>query len=103
MCHMTAETLSELHDMADRLQMKRDWFQEPPKASHPHYDIPEARRAKAIALGAIEVDDRTGLHFAARLGLEWAELQQDECRILKYTRTVQRTDRYRQAFIGRIE
>jgi len=101
MCHMTADTLSELHAMADALDMKREWFQAPPKASHPHYDIPEARRAKAVALGAVEVDNRTGLHFAARLGLEWATVEQDDIRIIKYTRTVQRTERYRQAFMER--
>lgn len=94
MCHMTADTLSELHGMADALEMKREWFQAPPKASHPHYDIPEHRRAQAIFLGAVEVDVRTGLHFAARLGLEWAQQRQDEIRMAKYQKTLLRTERH---------
>lgn len=90
MCHMTADSLGELHDMAGRLAMKRAWFQCPPKASFPHYDIPEPRRDMAIKYGAIEVDDRTCLYFAARLGLEWASLQGEDKLILRYNRTVQR-------------
>ena len=94
MCHMTADTLDELHDMADRIGMERRWFQVPPKASHPHYDIPESKRAKALALGAHEVCQRTGLHYAARLGVEWAEAEEDLPRQMKYERTLLRTQTY---------
>lgn len=58
MCHMIADTLPELHNMAHHLGMLLTWFQYPPKASFPHYDISKAYRARAIALGAIEVDRR---------------------------------------------
>ena len=91
MCHMTADSLCELHDMARRLAMKRDWFQAPPKASFPHYDIPERRREMAIIYGAIEVDNRTCLYFAARLGLEWASMEGEEKLLLRYSRTIRRT------------
>ncbi len=94
MCHMTADTLDELHRMADKIGMERRWFQAPPKASHPHYDIPESKRAKALALGAQEVCQRTALHYAARLGLEWAEAQSDTVRQIKYERTLIRTQSY---------
>lgn len=94
MCHMTADSLDELHEMADIIGMERRWFQAPPKASHPHYDIPEHKRAKALALGAREVCQRTGLHYAARLGLEWAEAESESWRIEKYRRTVMRTQIY---------
>lgn len=94
MCHMIADTLDELHQMADQIGMERRWFQAPPKASHPHYDIPESKRAKALALGAHEVCQRTGLHYAARLGLEWAEVESDAARTLKYKRTLARTQNY---------
>ena len=90
MCHMTADSLYELHDMADRLAMKRDWFQAPPKASFPHYDIPVPQRTIAIKYGAIEVDNRTCLYFAARLGLEWARAEGDELRIHRYSKTLER-------------
>jgi len=94
MCHMTADSLSELHDMADQIGMERKWFQAPPKASHPHYDIPEDRRARALALGAVEVSPRVVLHYAARLGLEWARINDDQFRQVKYTRTIRRTYQY---------
>lgn len=52
-CHLIADTVEELHEFADRLGMKRAWFQ--PRSS-PHYDLTVRRRAKAVALGAIELD-----------------------------------------------
>jgi len=94
MCHMIADSLEELHAMADRIGMERRWFQAPPKASHPHYDIPESKRARAIRFGAREVCQRAGLHYAARLGLEWAESQNDLTRCDKYRRTIARTQSY---------
>lgn len=54
MCHMLADTLTELHEMADKIGMKRKWFQD--KKSGPHYDIALATRAKAVALGAKEIE-----------------------------------------------
>lgn len=53
MCHMLADTLEELHAMADRIGMKREWFQ---PESTPHYDVSKTRRALAIQHGAIEAD-----------------------------------------------
>jgi len=94
MCHMTADSLDEIHHMAQRIGMERRWFQTPPKASHPHYDIPEDRRARALDLGAVEVCPRTGLYFAARLGLEWAQSANRLDLREKYLRTLQRTERY---------
>lgn len=94
MCHMIADSLDELHQMADQIGMERRWFQAPPKASHPHYDIPEEKRSQALALGAQEVSPRTGLHYAARLGLEWAEAERDDQWIEKYQRTITRTQAY---------
>lgn len=64
MCHMIADTPAELHAMADRLGLKRAWFQAPPKASFWHYDIAKSKRALAIAAGAIDCDRNT---FVAHL------------------------------------
>lgn len=55
-CHMFADTLEELHDMAKRIGMKRAWFQD--KETLPHYDLVKSRRDKAVALGAVEVSIR---------------------------------------------
>ncbi|GGX74959.1 hypothetical protein GCM10011309_26440 [Litorimonas cladophorae] len=94
MCHMIADSLDELHQMADLIGMERRWFQTPPKASHPHYDIPEDKRSHAISLGAVEVCSRTALHYAARLGLEWSDATGDRSRTRKFERTLIRTQRY---------
>lgn len=53
MCHMIADTLEELHAMADKIGMRRAWFQ---NEGTPHYDICQAKRAHAIHHGAIEAD-----------------------------------------------
>lgn len=55
MCHMMADSLEELHAMADKIGMKRAWFQ--PESS-PHYDVSKERRALAIQYGAIVADRR---------------------------------------------
>jgi hypothetical protein len=47
MCHMLADTPDELHAMADRIGVKRKWFQR--KASAPHYDICKSRGALAVS------------------------------------------------------
>lgn len=55
-CHMVADTLEELHAMADRIGLWRSWFQPFPKHSCPHYDLVPSKRAAAVAAGAIELD-----------------------------------------------
>jgi hypothetical protein len=52
MCHMIASTDKELHTMAGKLGLKRDYFHEG------HYNICKSKRAQAIKLGAIEVSSR---------------------------------------------
>ena len=50
-CHMATDgPLSELHQIAARLDLRRSWFQDKP--GHPHYDLTPAKRALAIRLGA---------------------------------------------------
>lgn len=51
-CHMTADTEDELHQFAAKLGLKREWFQCPPKASHPHYDLVPSKRKLALKMGA---------------------------------------------------
>lgn len=54
MCHMVADSLEELHAMADKIGVNRKWFQK--NASTPHYDICMSKREMAVNFGAVEVD-----------------------------------------------
>lgn len=58
MCHMVSPDIDELHRMADRIGMRRQWFQDPKRgmSSRPHYDVAKGRRALAVSLGAVEID-----------------------------------------------
>lgn len=53
MCHMVADSLEELHDMAGKLGLRREWFQQ--SGSLPHYDICLTKRKQAIKMGASEI------------------------------------------------
>jgi len=55
MCHMVADTIGELLDMADKIGLHRRHFQ---PWSRPHFDLSQAYRAKALSHGAIEVNRR---------------------------------------------
>lgn len=48
-CHMYADTIDELHAMAEKIGLKLKWFQDDPRL--PHYDLHPARRRKALQLG----------------------------------------------------
>jgi hypothetical protein len=56
MCHMIVDTEDELHAMADRIGLRREWYQG--DASTPHYDVSLSRRALALRHGAVECDRR---------------------------------------------
>lgn len=51
-CHMYADTLDELHQMAARIGMKSKWFQDDPRL--PHYDLHPKQRELALARGVIQ-------------------------------------------------
>lgn len=65
MCHMTADTIDELHAMADRIGIERKWFQD---KSIPHYDICQSKRKLAVELGAIEETSRQSVERIRRTG-----------------------------------
>lgn len=51
-CHLfTDGPVDELHAFAERIGMKRSWFQD---KSVPHYDLTPSRRRTAVACGAVE-------------------------------------------------
>lgn len=52
-CHLTADTLDELHAFAQSLGLKRAWFQ--PHRLAPHYDLVPSKRVQALELGAVFV------------------------------------------------
>ncbi len=62
-CHLFTDSvdLAQLHALAERIGMRRAWFQAHPSA--PHYDLTPSRRREAIAVGAIEVDRRRAVEI----------------------------------------
>jgi Protein of unknown function (DUF4031) len=57
--HMQADTADELHAMAERLGLRREWFQsKPARPWHDHYDLTAQRRELAIELGAVSAGRR---------------------------------------------
>ncbi|GIK44878.1 MAG: hypothetical protein BroJett012_07810 [Betaproteobacteria bacterium] len=55
MCHMLADTEEELHAMANRIGLRREWFQ---NHGTPHYDVSKAKRQEALRVGAVEIGRR---------------------------------------------
>jgi glycine/D-amino acid oxidase-like deaminating enzyme len=53
-CHLTTDgDLEELHKFAEKLGLRRSYFQ--PHATLAHYDLVPSLRAKAVKLGATEI------------------------------------------------
>jgi hypothetical protein len=55
-CHMWSDDLDELHALANKIGLKRHWFQDNP--IHPHYDLVMSKRRLAIQNGAVECSGR---------------------------------------------
>lgn len=49
MCHMVADNEVELHKMADKIGLKREWYQ------GDHYDISLSKRKLALKYGAKQI------------------------------------------------
>lgn len=64
-CHLVADSIEELHLFADRLGLRRDWFQG--SASYPHYDVTVNMRKKALNSGAMIGTRRVIIGCARRL------------------------------------
>ena len=52
MSHMIADTEDELHQMADKIEVRRKWYQ------GDHYDISLSKRRLAVLYGAEEITIR---------------------------------------------
>lgn len=75
MCHMWADSLDELLEMADAIGMNRKWLQQPPKASWVHFDVSLTLKARAIARGAILTDKYGPVEHVARLRGDHARIE----------------------------
>lgn len=93
MCHLIADSVDELHAMADTIGVARRWYQAPPKHSS-HYDIALTKKALALAAGAIPITWRQAGAMNARrrvtgaLGnpddaVDWLQQYQAERRVLR--------------------
>ena len=60
---MTADTIGELHAMADKIGLKRFWFQ---SRSIPHYDLRPSKRQAALMAGAVEITSKEMVMKAKR-------------------------------------
>ena len=75
-CHLLADSLDELHQFAQSIGLKKEWFQGHTK--YPHYDMNENRRKIAVKKGAIEIDKRTTIEKAKKLKAEFDLLKLNE-------------------------
>lgn len=89
MCHMLADTIGELLEMADKIGIARRHFQ---PWSHPHFDLSQSFRARAIAAGALAVD-RRGLVMAKRA--QKIRMKTDPVECEAYERATKASDRGR--------
>lgn len=93
MCHMTADSSSELLVMADRIGVARKWIQHPGTARE-HFDVCQAKRALAVAAGAKEISIRdtvrlTRIKRAAGIHPEDIE---PECRCYQCQKSIIKAD-----------
>jgi hypothetical protein len=65
------DSLDELHQIASKIGLKRQWFQDHP--TMPHYDLTESKRVQAIRKGAKSVDLKTEVKFIR----QWREIKKE--------------------------
>ena len=51
-CHMWSDSVEELHKFAEKIGLKKSWFQN--KIKFPHYDLTPSKREIALHYGAKE-------------------------------------------------
>lgn len=64
MSHLIADSEVELHAFAERLGLRREWFQD---HRTPHYDISASVRLRARSLGALLVSQREMVKIVRRI------------------------------------
>lgn len=68
--HLTADTAEELHAFAERLGLKRAWYQERSRPGASHYDVTDGKREEAIRLGAVPETMEEGAARRRRLAAD---------------------------------
>lgn len=63
-CHLIADSIEELHELANEIGLRREWFQ---PESFPHYDLTPERRKRAIAVGAIALERKDFIRTLRRI------------------------------------
>lgn len=68
-CHLTADTIDELHEFAGRMGLKRCWFHR--SRTENHYDLTAGMRQVALSMGAVFVPalEQARARIAARAKL----------------------------------
>jgi hypothetical protein len=61
-CHMTADTIEELHGFARKIGVNKCWF-ETSRSGIPHYDLNATNRGEALRHGALEWQRATKQKF----------------------------------------
>lgn len=64
-CHLFADTIDELQEMADKIGLNRSWLQNDKRLVH--YDLVGSFREKAKKMGAIEVSVRFTGEFMQKI------------------------------------
>jgi len=82
-CHLVADTLDELHQTAQRLGLRREWFQS--NASYPHYDLTMQVRERAIRLGVQEGSRRQIIRCAKILKSEFLAQKENMSQLELFT------------------
>ncbi|MEE4156199.1 DUF4031 domain-containing protein [Pseudomonas viridiflava] len=73
--HLVADSLDELHAFADKLGLRRSWFQS--KTLYPHYDVTKSVRTRALAMGAHGADREKIVSCAKRMRSEMIQAYRD--------------------------
>jgi len=61
--HLVADSIPLLHKFAERMGVKKCWYENKRGKKRPHYDIREARVCDAVEAGALLVDSRDLMKF----------------------------------------
>lgn len=57
--HLIASSIKELHEFAEKIGLKKHFFENPKKKNHPHYDLTNVEiRRKAFREGAVIVSSK---------------------------------------------